>query len=174
MNSSVAYEDVNTMSQTGGISLILRPPGPAGEVLEHALRAAGLCVRVAPTVVDVVTEAQRAQGGLLHLFVGVDHWGPAEFRLLPLVRREWPATTIVAYCSPGFAYKGRVAEMVGADAVLSSIGEMMRFVEGLASSAEPAPPVAAAAPPVTPQSWAPDAAVGARHASPAGALGRRS
>ena len=150
MNSSVAYEDVKTLSQTGGISLILRPPGPAGEVLEHALRAAGLCVRVAPTVFDVVTEAQRAPGGLRHLFVGIDHWGPAEFRLLPLVRREWPATTIVAYCSPGFAYKGRVAELVGADAVLASIDEMMRFVEGLASSAEPAPPFEPPPAPVQP------------------------
>ena len=140
MNSSIAYEETDTMSQAGGISLILRPAGPAGEVLEHALRAIGLSVRVAPTVFDIVTEAQRAQGGLQHLFVGVDHWGPAEFRLLPLVRREWPATIVVAYCSPGFAYKGRVAELVGADAVLTSIDEMMRFVEGLASSAEPAQP----------------------------------
>ena len=139
MNSSIAYEETDTMSQAGGISLILRPAGPAGEVLEHALRAIGLSVRVAPTVFDIVTEAQRAQGGLQHLFVGVDHWGPAEFRLLPLVRREWPATIVVAYCSPGFAYKGRVAELVGADAVLGNIDEVMQFVESLAAPVEPEP-----------------------------------
>jgi hypothetical protein len=139
MNPAVACEDASIMNHAGGISLILKSAGPAGEALDQALRAAGFRVRVAPTVFDVVTEAQRTEGLLQHLFVGVDQWGPGEFRLLPLVRREWPATTIVAYCSPGFAYKGRVAELVGADAVLTSIGEILHFIEGLAPLAEPAP-----------------------------------
>jgi hypothetical protein len=59
--------------------------------------------------------------------------------LLPLVRREWPGTTIVAFHSPGFAYKGRVAELVGADAVLGNIDEVMQFVESLAAPVEPEP-----------------------------------
>jgi len=129
------------MNRGGSVSLVLKPAGPPGEALAQALRAAGFCVRVAPTVFDVVTEAHRAGGSLQHLFVGVDHWGPNEFRLLPLVRREWPATTIVAYHSPGFAYKGRVAELVGADAVLGGIDEIVQFIESLAASAEPAAPV---------------------------------
>jgi hypothetical protein len=129
------------MNRGGSVSLVLKPAGPPGEALAQALRAAGFCVRVAPTVFDVVTEAHRAGGSLQHLFVGVDHWGPNEFRLLPLVRREWPATTIVAYHSPGFAYKGRVAELAGADAVLGSLDEIVQFIESLAASAEPAAPV---------------------------------
>jgi hypothetical protein len=129
------------MNHGGSVSLVLKPAGPPGEALDQALRAAGFCVRVAPTVFDVVTEAHRAGGSLKHLFVGIDHWGPNEFRLLPLVRREWPATTIVAYHSPGFAYKGRVAELVGADAVLGSLDEIVQFIESLAASAEPAAPV---------------------------------
>jgi hypothetical protein len=129
------------MNHGGSVSLVLKPAGPPGEALDQALRAAGFCVRVAPTVFDVVTEAHRAGGSLQHLFVGVDHWGPNEFRLLPLVRREWPATTIVAYHSPGFAYKGRVAELAGADAVLGSIDEIVQFIGSLAASAEPAAPV---------------------------------
>jgi hypothetical protein len=142
MNSATACEDVASMNHKEGVSLIMKPDGRAGEALDHALRAAGFCVRVAPTVFDIVTEAQRAGGALRHIFVGVDHWGPSEFRLLPLVRREWPATTIVACYSPGFEYKGRVAELVGADAVLSGTDAMVQFVESLAASAEPATPYA--------------------------------
>jgi len=127
------------MNPGGSISLVVKPAGPPGEALDQALRAAGFLVRVAPTVFDAVTEAQRAGGVLKYLFVGVDHWGPREFRLLPLVRREWPATSIVACHSPGFAYKGRLAELIGADAVLGSTEEILQFVEGIEASAELAP-----------------------------------
>lgn len=127
------------MNLGGVVSLLVKPAGLEGEALEKALRDAGFSVRIAPTVFDVVTEAHRAGGALKHLFVDVDHWGPAEFRLLPLVRREWPATTIVACHSPAFAYKGRLAELAGADAVLGSTEEILQFVEGLAAPAEPAP-----------------------------------
>lgn len=136
---SVAEKDVATMNVGGSVSLLVKPAGPAGEALQQALQVAGLSVRIAPTVFDVVTEAQRAGGALRYLFVGVDHWGPSEFRLLPLVRREWPGTTIVAFHSPGFAYKGRVAELVGADAVLGNIDEIVQFVESLAAPVEPEP-----------------------------------
>jgi hypothetical protein len=132
------------MNHEGGVSIILRPAGPAGEALDQALRAAGFCVRPVSTVFDIVAEAQRAGKSLRHIFVDVDYWGPGEFRLLPLVRREWPATTIVACYSQGFAYKGRVAELVGADAVLSGAEELVQFVESLT------PPALSAAPPESP------------------------
>lgn len=128
------------MNPKGGVSLILRPEGPAGEALDQALRAAGFCVQTVSTVFDIVAEAQRAGESLRHIFVDVDYWGPGEFRLLPLVRREWPGTTIVACYSEGFAYKGRVAEMVGADAVLSGVEALLQFVESLTPPAESAAP----------------------------------
>ena len=57
------------------------------------------------------------------------------------MRREWPGATLVACHSPGFAYKGRVAELVGADVVLCGLEEISRFIESQA------PAQAAAAPP---------------------------
>jgi len=129
------------MSQAAAVSLLVKPAGPAGELLVQGLRAAGLRVAVVPTVFDAVAEAQRAGGALEYLIVGVDYFGPSEFRLFPLVRREWPGATLVACHSPGFAYKGRVAELVGADVVLCGLEEISRFIESLA------PAQAAAAPP---------------------------
>jgi len=131
------------MSQTAAVSLVVKPAGPAGELLVQGLRAAGLRVAVVPTVFDAVAEAQRAGDALAYLIVGVDYFGPGEFRLFPLVRREWPGATLVACHSPGFEYKGRVAELVGADVVVCGMEEISRFIESLA-------PAQAAAAPRTP------------------------
>ena len=135
------------MSHAAAVSLRVKPAGPAGELLDQGLRAAGLRVAVVPTVFDAVAEAQRAGGALEYLIVGVDYFGPAEFRLFPLVRREWPGATLVACHSPGFEYKGRVAELVGADMVLCGIEEIARFIESQA----PAQPAAAPPTPTTVQ-----------------------
>jgi len=147
---------VNT---SGPVSLLVKQSGSAvADALEQGLRAAGLRVVVAPSPFDTVIEAARA-AGIQHLVVGVDYFGPEEFRLLPLFRREWPDTVIVAYHAPGFEHKGRIAELVGADVVLSRPGDVARFLEALrsgeaaasldrqprAASAEPA----RAAPPAT-------------------------
>jgi len=136
------------MSQAAAVSLLVKPAGPAGEVLAQGLRAAGLRVSVVPTVFDAVAEAQRAGGALEYLIVDVDYFGPGEFRLFPLVRREWAAVRLVACHSPGFEYKGRVAELVGADVVVCGVEEISRFIESLA----PAQPAAA---PPTPTSVQP-------------------
>jgi len=135
------------MSQAAAVSLLVKPAGPAGELLVQGLRAAGLRVAVVPTVFDAVAEAQRAGGALAYLIVDVDYFGPGEFRLFPLVRREWPGATLVACHSPGFEYKGRVAELVGADVVVCGVEEISRFIESLA----PAQPAAAPPTPTTVQ-----------------------
>ena len=147
---SVLSKDVPVMNQAAATCVLLKPAGPAGEALQQALDAAGLRVLVVPTVFDVVAEAERAGEALRYLFVGVDFWSPSEFRLLPLVRREWPGVTVVACHSPGFEYKGRVAELVGADAVLCGIDEMVPFAEGLAAAARPDAPREAAPEPAAP------------------------
>ena len=120
------------MSQGAAVSLLVKPVGPAGAVLEEGLRAAGLRVVSVPTVYDAVAEAQRAGPGMGRLVVGIDGFGPNEFRVFPLMRREWPQATLVACHSPGFEYKGRIAELVGADVVLCGIDDVVQFIESLA------------------------------------------
>lgn len=136
------------MTTTGSLSLLVKQAGSAAaEALHRGLRAAGLRLAIVPTVYDVPAEADRAAGGIRQLILGVDHFGPGEFRIIPLVRREWPATVVVAYHSPGFEHKGRIAELVGADVILATPDDLSRFVEGLAPSAAPVP---AEAPPTVP------------------------
>jgi len=132
------------VTTTGSLSLLVKQTGSAvAEALHRGLRAAGLRLAIAPTVYDVPAEAEGAAGGIRHLILGVDHFGPGEFRIIPLVRREWPATVVVAYHSPGFEHKGRIAELVGADVILATPDDLSRFVEGLALSAAPASPAEA-------------------------------
>ena len=127
--------------------LLVAPTGsPMGEALRQRLRAAGAHLIEAPTVFDAVIEAERAAGAISHLIVGVDWFGQQEFRLFPLLRREWPRILIVAWHSPGFDYKGRLAELIGADVVLGSIEDVSQFAKDLSESspvpAAPAPPAA--------------------------------
>jgi len=134
-------EQVNSMNPAAPISLLVKHCGAAaGELLDRGLRAAGLLVVVAPTVYDAVIEAERATGSLRHLICCVDYFGRDDFRLFRLVRREWPKTVIVAHYSPGFEYKGRLAELVGADVILGCLEDIANFVEGLAPSAAPTEP----------------------------------
>jgi len=145
-----AREDDSDVSTTASVSVLVKQAGSAvAETLDHGLRDAGLHVVVVPTAYDVVVEAERAPGTVAHVVLGVDHLGPGEFRLMPLVRREWPETVVVAYHGPGFEYKGRIAELVGADIVLSTAEDVSRFLAGLTAhrTAEPAvPPPAPPAP----------------------------
>ncbi|HUU30749.1 MAG TPA: hypothetical protein VMY69_01460 [Phycisphaerae bacterium] len=119
------------------------------DMLQESLVATGLPVAVVSTAYDVVAEAQRTDGGARWLIVGVDYFGPNEYRLLPLVKREWPETVIAAYHSPGFEHKGRLAELVGADVVLSNPEAVSHFMEALAPGGPMTAteiPIAAAAP----------------------------
>jgi hypothetical protein len=120
-----------------------------GEALRQRLRAAGVHLIEAPTVFDAVIEAERAAGAISHLIVGVDWFGQQEFRLFPLVRREWPRILIVAWHSPGFDYKGRLAELIGADVILGSTDDVSQFAKDLAESAPAPPPMPA--PPAAPK-----------------------
>lgn len=149
------------MSHSATVSLLVKPPAQAGELLDQGLRAAGLRVTVVPTVFDAVAEAQRAGGALEYLIVGVDYFGPGEFRLFPLVRREWPGAILVACHSPGFEYKGRVAELVGADVVLCGMEEIARFIESLAP-----PTPAATVPPTSTTVQPPHEAAGEKAPTP--------
>ena len=120
------------------VSLLIRSGrSTVGESLERSLAAAGLGVVVVPSVYDAVVEGARARDVRL-LAVGVDYFGQQDFRLFPLARREWPQTCVVAYHAPGFEHKGRLAELVGADRVLSSEDDVRRFVESLAPPVQPA------------------------------------
>jgi len=115
-------------------SLLLKQPGSAlAEVLERSLRAAGARVTTAATVYEVLAEAVRAEPPFRYILVGVDYFGRDDFRLLPLVRREWPEAFLVAYHSPGFQYKGELAELVGADLVLADEKGLAAFLDGLSA-----------------------------------------
>ena len=113
-------------------SLLLKQPGSAlAEVLHQSLRAAGARVTTAANPYEVLAEAARAEHPFRYILVGVDYFGRDDFRLLPLVRREWPEAFLVAYHSPGFEYKGELAELVGADLVLADEKGLAAFLKSL-------------------------------------------
>jgi len=143
-----AREDDSDVTTTASVSVLVKQAGSAvAETLHQGLRDAGLQVVVVPTAYDVVVEAQRASGTVAHVLLGVDHFGAGEFRLIPLMRREWPETVVVAYHSPGFEYKGRIAELVGADIILSTAEDVPPFLAGLTAHRTPGPAVPHPAPP---------------------------
>ncbi len=154
-----AREEVSDVKTIASVSVLMKQDGSAvAEALHQGLRDTGFKVIAVPTAYDVVLEVERAAGAVEHVLVGIDRFGPGEFRLIPLVRREWPETLLVAYHSPGFEHKGRIAELVGADTVLSTADDVSRFLAPLvprngAQSAVPSPPPPApprAAPPAAP------------------------
>ncbi len=121
-------------------ALILKQPGsPLSDLLDQGLLAAGLYVVRVATAYDVVVEAERAAVPLRLILLAVDHFGREEFRLLPVIRREWPGAQVAAYHSPGFEHKGLLADLMGADAVLAGPEDAARFLEALAPrAAQPA------------------------------------
>ncbi len=125
--------------------LVLQDGSHLAAVLERSLAGAGVRLTVAATPYDAVIEAQRADVPFRYIIVGVDHFGRDEFRLLPLVRREWPESTLVAYHSPGFDYKGRLAELVGADLVVAGLDGISALLESM--DLQLRPPVRPPAPP---------------------------
>jgi hypothetical protein len=157
MTTAVPLEDVHPVTANGLTSFFVQQAGSAaGEALLNGLRAAGFRVVTVRTVWDVVVEIERA-GGARFLVSGIDSFGRDEFRLFPLVRREWPETVIVAYLNPGFEHLGHIAELVGADVVLASLRDISAFINSLAPGPpQEVPKPAPAAPPPAPA--APDKA----------------
>jgi len=132
-------KDCPTVNANGCVTLLVKQAGSAtADALARGFRAAGLPPVVLATPYDSVTEAARRDAPVGYLVVGVDYFDAEAFRLLPLFRREWPTTTIVAYHSPGFEHKGSLAGLVGADVVLSRPDELLDFLAALSRPAEPA------------------------------------
>ena len=151
MAIAAPQEDVHVADTAARTSLLVQQADSAtGEALLRGLRAAGIRVLAVSTVWDAVVEMERA-GGARYLLVGIDYFGRDEFRLLPLVRREWPPTVIIAYLSPGFEHLGRIAELVGADVILASVEEASAFVNSLAPGPPPEAQEAAPLPDRTPE-----------------------
>jgi hypothetical protein len=127
------------------------------DAIQDGLRAAGLRASAVSNVFDAVVEAEHAARGhdgsparaLTQILVCVDHFGQQDFRLFPLLRREWPGTLIVAFHSPGFDYKGRLADLLGADVVLGSAADVAEWAKSLVPSAGE-PPTAPVEPPARP------------------------
>jgi outer membrane biosynthesis protein TonB len=174
MTTAVPLEDVHPVTANGLTSFFVQQAGSAAEeALLNGLRAAGFRVVTVRTVWDVVVEIERA-GGARFLVAGIDSFGRDEFRLFPLVRREWPETVIVAYLNPGFEHLGHIAELVGADVVLASLRDISAFINSLAPGPpqeapkpEPAaPPPAPAAPDKAPEPVAAKPFPAPAHASP--------
>jgi hypothetical protein len=127
--------EADTMSCVSAISCLVRPSNSAAATaVQFGLRAAGVKVISVSTAYDAVVEVERLGGRLRHLILGVDFFGRDELRIIPLARREWPEMMIVAYHSPGFEHKGRLAELVGADLVLGTPDQIANFMESLAPS----------------------------------------
>lgn len=120
------------MRPTALASLLLKQPGSAlAEVLDQSLRAAGARVTTAANPYEVLAEAARAEHPFRYILLGVDYFGRDDFRLLPLLRREWPEVFLVAYHSSGFEYKGELAELVGADLILADEKGLSAFLKSL-------------------------------------------
>lgn len=148
-------KDRRTVNVHGTATLLVRQTGSdLAHALERGLRAAGLPLTVLANPYDAVTEAARGDAPVGYLVVGVDFFDAEAFRLLPLFRREWPDTTLVAYHSPGFEHKGRIARLVGADVVVSRPAELLDLLGTLSREARPPVP---SRPPVDRQAAAPAA-----------------
>ena len=125
------------MRPTSLASLLLKQPGSAlAEILHQSLRAAGARVTTAANPYEVLAEAARAEHPFRYILLGVDYFARDDFRLVALLRREWPEAFLVAYHSPGFEYKGELAELVGADLILADEKGLAAFLDSL--SARPA------------------------------------
>lgn len=150
------------MQEAPTTALLVRQPGSSlADVLEKSLGAAGVRTTVVATPYEAILEADRSPHGYRFLILGVDHFGRDQYRLVPMARREWPDTTVVAYHSPGFGYKGRLAELVGADMVLTGLDGVSSLLEGLAPPeagprSEPVQPGPAAREPAAPEPPAPE------------------
>lgn len=149
MGSVVSYEGSRTVKPTALTSLLVKQRGSArAELIDQSLRAAGARVTAVDNPYEAIAEAARAQTAFRYIVLGVDYFGRDEFHIFPLLRRQWPETTLVVYHSPGFRYKGELAELVGADLVLADSDDVSRFLESFsARPARPeAPPVETTAP----------------------------
>jgi hypothetical protein len=168
MATVAPLENVPAVNATARVSFLVgRADAKTAQAILQGLPAAGVRVAAIPTAWDVVVEMERARGAR-YLFLGVDYFGRDEFRLIPLVRREWPDTVVIALASAGFEHQGRLAELVGADVVLTSLDGILAFVNGLAPGAPPSEPRPARVPaPTGPPTAAPktdNAARGSIHA----------
>jgi hypothetical protein len=168
MATVAPLENVPAVNATARVSFLVgRADAKTAQAVLQGLPAAGVRVAAIPTAWDAVVEMERARGAR-YLFLGVDYFGRDEFRLIPLVRREWPDTVVIALASAGFEHQGRLAELVGADVVLTSLDGILAFVNGLAPGAPPSEPLPARVPaPTGPPAAAPKtdkAARGSVHA----------
>ncbi len=126
----------------GGLTaLLLRHPGSAfADVLAQSLGAAGVRVTSVTRPYDVLIAAERAPGPYRYVILGLDGFSRDEFRLLPILQREWPDSRRVVYHSAGFEYKARLAEFLGADLVLEGLDGISALLEALdAETTEPLP-----------------------------------
>ena len=146
MRTSVAPLSPPSSGTQAATCLLVRPAASAmSDAIQDGLRAAGLHAAAVSNVFDAVVEAEHAARGqagsparaLIQTIVCVDHFGQQDFRLFPLMRREWPETLIVAFHSPGFDYKGRLADLLGADVVLGSAADVAEWVKSLVPAARP-------------------------------------
>jgi hypothetical protein len=97
------------------------------------------------------------------VMVAVDFLNRDEFRFLPMAKRRWPHGLLVAVSRPAFAYKAAVADLAGADMVITDADADEVLLErlGLGSGKarcldaadEPTPP-AATSPAVPPKACA--------------------
>ena len=158
MRTSVAPLSPPSSGTQAATCLLVRPAASAmSDAIQDGLRAAGLRAAVVSNVFDAVVEAEHAARGhagspartLTQTIVCVDHFGQQDFRLFPLMRREWPETLITAFHSPGFDYKGRLAELLGADVVLGSAADVAEWAKSLVP-ATGEPPAAPVEPPARP------------------------
>jgi hypothetical protein len=168
MATVAPLENVPAVNATARVSFLVgRADAKTAQAILQGLPAAGVRIAAIPTAWDAVVEMERARGAR-YLFLGVDYFGRDEFRLIPLVRREWPDTVVIALASAGFEHQGRLAELVGADVVLTSLDGILAFVNGLAPGAPPSEPRPARVPaPTSPPAAAPktdNAARGSVHA----------
>ena len=130
------------MNEAGTRAILVKQRGSAmADLLEQSLGAAGVRIMAVETAYEAIVEAERSAAPYRYIILGVDHFGREEFRLIPVVRREWPQATLVAYHSPGFEYKGALADLVGADLVLAGLDGISVLLEDLGQKSPPAAPV---------------------------------
>ncbi|MBN2582122.1 MAG: hypothetical protein JXL80_03575 [Planctomycetes bacterium] len=114
--------------------VVCLPPHPVCDPLAVKLGDLGCAVTRTEDVYHAVVTLARDHARFAVAIVAVDFLNRDELRLFPMAKRRWPALRLVAVSRPAFAYKASIAELAGADLVITDIEAVAPLVETLGLS----------------------------------------
>jgi len=101
------------------VLVVCPPPHPVCDPLADKLGKLGCSMARVNDVYAATVLLACGDGRFAAVVVAVDFLNRDEFRLLPMAKRRWPHVPLVAVSRPAFAYKAAVADLAGADLVMT-------------------------------------------------------